>query len=71
MFVDKIFDGVDGLFVKGQTSSALNLGAQTTALSETFGKKHTATENAFSSCRSENPASEIEEKSFFAAVSDQ
>ena len=41
-FVDKIFESVDGLFVKGQTSSALNLGDQTTALSETFGNKHPA-----------------------------
>jgi hypothetical protein len=28
-------------------------------------------ENVFNSCRSENSASEIEEKAFFAAVGDQ
>jgi hypothetical protein len=43
MFVDKIFDSVDGPFVKGQTSYALTLGDQTTTPSETFGNKHPAT----------------------------
>jgi len=44
MFVDKIFDCVVGLFVKGQTSYALTLGDQTTALSETFGNKRPMTD---------------------------
>jgi len=44
MFVDKIFDRVDGPFVKGQTFYALTLGDQTTTLSETFGNKHPVTD---------------------------
>jgi len=44
MFADKFFDRVDSLFVKGQTSSVLTLGDQTSALSEMFGNKHPVTD---------------------------